>query len=90
MLETRGGLDLYDEAVGAEDGGELGLQHLERDPAVVLEVLGEVNGGHAAGAELALDAVAALEGRVQTIGDCPQEMGPGCREPSGSDTSRRN
>jgi hypothetical protein len=33
------------------------MQHLDRDVAVVLEVAGEVHGRHAAGAELAVDAV---------------------------------
>ena len=34
---------------------------------IVLEVLGEVHRGHAAGAELALDAVAVGEGEAETI-----------------------
>ena len=50
------------EPVGAEDGGKLGLEDLERDLAVVLEVLGEVHRGHAALAELTLDAVAVGQG----------------------------
>ena len=58
MLQVGGGLDLAEEPLGADHGGELGPQHLDRDLAVVLEVLGEVDGGHAALAELALDAVA--------------------------------
>ena len=40
---------------------ELRLQHLDRDLAVVLEVLGNIDGGHAPFAELALDLVAAGE-----------------------------
>ena len=63
MLERRGGLDLLDEPLGAEHGGELGLQDLDRDLAVVLEVLGQVDRGHPALAELALDPVAVGEGR---------------------------
>ena len=63
MLEPGGELDLAEEALGAERGGELGMEHLERDRAVVPEVLGQVDGGHAAAAELALDAVAVGEGR---------------------------
>ena len=65
MAELRGELDLAQEAVAAERLGEVGAQHLERDVAVVLEVVREVDRGHAAGAELALDAVAALEGGEQ-------------------------
>jgi hypothetical protein len=33
------------------------MHHLDRDVAVVLEVAGEVDGRHAAGAELAGDAI---------------------------------
>ena len=65
----RGDLDLPQEPSGAERGGELGPQHLDRDLAVVLEVLGEIDGGHAALAELALDAVAVGEGGAKPRGD---------------------
>ena len=37
---------------------QLGVQDLDGDLAVVLQVLGEVDGGHAALAELAFEAVA--------------------------------
>ena len=63
MLQVGGGLDLAQESLGADHGGELGAQHLDRDLAVVLEVVGEVDRGHAARAELALDAVAVGQGR---------------------------
>ena len=43
-------------------GGEFGVEDLDGDLAVVLEVVGEVDGGHAALAELALEAVAVGEG----------------------------
>ena len=58
MLEPGGELDLALEALGAERGGELGVQDLERDRAVVLQVLREVDRGHAPTAERALDRVA--------------------------------
>ena len=48
MLEVGGGLDLGEEAFGADDGGEFGAEDLDGDGAVVLEVVGEVDGGHAA------------------------------------------
>ena len=44
-------------------GGEFGLELLERDLAVVLEILGKVDGRHATLAEMSLDAVAAGKGR---------------------------
>ena len=65
MLQLGGGLDLAQEPLGAEDGGQLGVEHLERDLAVVPEVVGEVDGGHAALAELALDAVAVSQALAQ-------------------------
>ena len=63
MLECRGGGDLLDEALGAKDGSELGLEHLERDLALVLEVEGQVDRRHPARAELALDGVPVGERR---------------------------
>ena len=63
MLQVGGGLDLAQEPLGADDGGQLGPQHLERHLAVVLQVLGQVHRGHAARAELPLDAVAVGERR---------------------------
>ena len=41
---------------------ELRVEDLDRDLAAVLQVLGEVDGGHAALAELALEAVAVGQG----------------------------
>jgi len=46
------------EAAGPERGGDLGPQDLERDLAMVAEVLGEIDRRHPARAELALDATA--------------------------------
>ncbi len=68
MLERRRRLDLDGEPLGAEHGGELRLEHLDRDLAIVLEVRGEVDGGHAAGAQLPLDSVAVGERGTQSIG----------------------
>ncbi len=50
MLEAGGGADLAQEALGAEGGAQLGVEDLERDGAVVLEVVGEVDARHAAAA----------------------------------------
>ena len=55
------------EPLGADDRGELGAQHLERDLAVVAQVVREVDGGHAARPELALDAVAVGQRRGQAL-----------------------
>ena len=64
---ARRGLDLHHEALGAEHRCELGLEDLHRDQAVVLEVLGQIDGGHAARTELALDGVAVCEGGGETL-----------------------
>ncbi len=58
MLEIGGGLDLGEEPLGADHRGQLGPEDLDGDLALVPEVVGEVDRGHAARPELALDAVA--------------------------------
>jgi hypothetical protein len=68
VLEVGGRLDLGEEPFGTDHRRQLRLQHLERDLAVVLEVLGQVDRGHPSRTELALDAVAALQGCVQAGG----------------------
>ena len=64
MLEPGGEADLAEEALGAEGGGELGVEDLEGDVAVVLEVLGEEDRGHAV-AELALECITVSEAVAQ-------------------------
>ena len=68
MLQLRRDLDLALEARGANGGREIVPEHLDRDLAAMLEVLGEVDRRHAAGAELALDNVLADEAGVD-LGD---------------------
>jgi hypothetical protein len=57
VLEAGGEPDLALEALGAKRLGQLGMEYLERDGAVVAEVLCEVHRGHAAAAELTLEEV---------------------------------
>src|SRR4029079_13207771 len=57
MLQRRRRLDLDDESLGAQHGREFGLQGLDRDLALVLEVVREIDGRHAARTQLALDPV---------------------------------
>ncbi len=73
VLELRGEADLAQKPLGAEHRGELGPEHLEGDEPVVLEVCGEIDRGHPAAAELALDRVAAREGSPETF----EEVGQG-------------
>ena len=67
VLQVGRGRNLGDEPLGADDGGQLGAQHLDGHLALVLEVLGQVHRGHAAGPELALDAVAVGKGRGEAF-----------------------
>jgi len=76
MLQARGDLDLLREARGAECGGEIGTQDLDRHLAVVLEVFGEIHRSHATGAEFALDAVPAGERGVQAGDGVSHEAEP--------------
>ncbi len=57
VLEPSGEQDFSLEALGAEHGGEFAVEHFERHRAVVLQVVGEVDRGHAAAAQLSLEAV---------------------------------
>ena len=52
---------------GPRRGGELGEEHLEGDRAVVPEVVGQVDHGHPAAPELALEGVAVRQGVAQAF-----------------------
>ena len=58
--------DLLEKPLRTERRGELGLQHLDGDLAMVLQVLGEIDRRHSPAAKLALDRVAVGEGSLQT------------------------
>jgi len=62
MAQSRGKLDLAEEAFAAQRFGDIGAEDLYRDLASVLAIVGEVDGGHTALAELAIEAVAVGEG----------------------------
>src|SRR5438132_10871173 len=68
MLEVRRDADLGQKALDAEQRAELGIQDLERDLPVMLDVAREIDRRHAAGADLTLDLVPARESRVQDVG----------------------
>jgi hypothetical protein len=67
MLEPRGKVDLPLEALGTERGGELGEKNLEGNRAVMPDVIGEIDDGHAATTELALEGVAVGESVAQAL-----------------------
>jgi hypothetical protein len=55
MLEAGCDLDLLHKALGAERMGQLLVQDLEGDRPIVPEIARQVDGGHAAPAEFALE-----------------------------------
>ena len=65
MLKARRGPDLSQEARGVDRDSGFVAQNFERDLPSVSDVVGEVDGRHAASAELALDSISAVEGRVE-------------------------
>ena len=67
MLQRGGDLDLAEEPIAAESHRQLGFENLERDGAMVLEVGGEVDHGHAALAELALDPVTVADSHDELV-----------------------
>ena len=58
MIQPRGDLDFAQEALAADHRGNLRLQHLDRHLPPVPDIVGEIDGRHAAGADLGFDAVA--------------------------------
>ena len=67
VIQLGGNLDLAEKPVGPDGGRQLGPEHLHRDLAAVLQVVGEIDRCHAAAPELLLDGVAAGEGGVEAL-----------------------
>ncbi len=67
MLQPCRDLDLPEKALGAEGGGELRVQHLERHLAAVFEVLRQVDCGHSPAANLPLDRVSIGENGFKPV-----------------------
>ena len=67
VLQPRGGADLGEKPFAAKRRTKVGVQHLDRDIALMLDVVREIHGGHAAGAEFARDAIAVGEGAGETV-----------------------
>ena len=85
MLEAGGDLDLPHKALGAERMGQLLVQDLEGDGPIVPEIVRQVDRGHAAPAELALEQVAVTksiaQGRVNdSHGNCLEGMSGMCSQ----------
>jgi hypothetical protein len=70
MVQAGGDTDLPQEAIGAEQGGDVRSQHLQGHLAFELQVLGEPDRGHAARTELAVEAVTIGQGRGEALEHC--------------------
>ena len=67
VLQVGRGLDLGEEPLRADDGGELRAKDLDRHLAIVLEVVGQVDGGHPPLPQLPLEPVAVGEGGLEAL-----------------------
>jgi hypothetical protein len=65
MLELGSEFDFALKAIGTDGRGEVRVEDLDGDIAVVLKVLGQEDCGHAAAAELAFDGVPVAEGAAE-------------------------
>ena len=61
------GLDLQEEALGAQGPGHARIHHLHRHQPMVLQILGQVDRCHPALAQLPIDTIAVREGGSQPI-----------------------
>lgn len=68
VLEAGGDPDLVQEALGAQRSREFRAEHLESNLPLMAAVVREVDGGHAAPAELTLDSVTVGEGGFEGSG----------------------
>jgi hypothetical protein len=69
-------LDLAEEPLRAKRLGEFGTHHLHRHGAMVLQVLGEIHGGHPAATQFPLDAVAVGECGLEAVQEVGHEALP--------------
>jgi hypothetical protein len=67
MIQPGRDLDLSQKTFDTERSREFRAEHLECDGAIVLQIRGQVDDGHAAMAELALDRVALRKCRLQPL-----------------------
>ncbi len=68
MVEPCRDLDLAEKPLGSQGGGQFGMQNLESDEPVVLDIPGQEDGRHAAATELPLERVAVLESSNESRG----------------------
>ena len=69
MFEPGGDPDLVQEPLRTDHRGEVGTHYLDADQTVVLQITGEVDGGHPTTAKLSLDGIAVGERSFEVSGD---------------------
>jgi hypothetical protein len=67
VLQGGGGADLREESLRSDHGSEFRAEDLHRHAPWVPDILGEVDRGHAALAQLAVEAVAVVERGGQAL-----------------------
>ena len=68
MLQRCRGLDLNDEPIPAEDCGKFWFENFDGNFAIVLDVVRQIDGRHAARAELTFDLVSVAENCGEAFG----------------------
>jgi hypothetical protein len=68
VLEIGDDPDFTEESLRTQRRGELGAEDLERDLALVAQVAGEIDSGHAALSQLTLELITISQGGAQSIG----------------------
>src|SRR5689334_13598197 len=68
MGEPSGDLDFAQEPIGPQARSQVRAEHLESDRPAVFQILGQIDGGHAPAADLALEPIALGE-RVLEVGE---------------------
>jgi hypothetical protein len=67
IAEPGGNCDLAQEAIAAERSTQVRSEDLQSDPAVELEILGQVDRSHPAPTELALDRISLCQSSCQQV-----------------------
>ena len=79
VIEAGSDVDLAQEALATKHRAQFGAQQLEGHLSEVLEILGEVDGGHATAADLTIDGVAIGQGCLEAVQKISQDGGSGSR-----------
>ena len=67
VRELRGEIHLANEPLAQQPGGQLGIEHFDRDAAMRVFFDGEVNASHSANADLAFDVIVGSEGFAERV-----------------------